>query len=414
MKQKLEEYEITIESANKQLNDIENQHKSDRERWEANEQHFEEAKNNLEEKAEIAEAKLTEYMCANVEESARSKRTAEMAAKLVILNRKNLYLEDRDGKVTEELKTLKQTLENSEANSRARISKLSDENDILNHRINLLRDLQGGLVDRQVLAQVQNNLDSLTTKYRSSIRTYDSIKVDYGNEVSVLKVDNETLRQQNCELHDKLLKGLASDDAQPQSLERRLAECQINELTEKQRANHMTNLYSLVKEQFEKSESRFKELERFNKEILRKNLDFQETIKDLEDRLIHSIDAKLYEDMKTKYAKLDEALQKSVSKKTDLLVRSNDAFVPDSAEVLTLKHQILDLQAESDEKALIARLGTDVVYARIAEHETRKRLESVSEELKEYQDKYESYKTSLEEARTEHQDVMLKYKEKVR
>lgn len=350
-----------------------------------------------------------------------------MAGNLVKLNRKCLFLENRDTKLTEEVKKLKKDLVNSEVVSKSVTTKLRTETEILTHKLNLIQTLQSGLVDKQIMIQVQSDLDSITVKYRSALRSYESLKTDYTDELSVLKLNNENLQQQNRELHNQLLeipREITSEGVEVQTnMARKLAESQINELTEKQRANHMNNLYVLVKEQFEKSENRFQELEKFNKDILCKNLDLQEAVKDLEDKVIDCIDVQAYKDLETKYLKTSEELQRAVVVKSNLEEQlreakselgCSDSVASSNIEVLSLKHQILDLQSESDEKALIAKLGTDVVYARIAENETRKQLESVSEDSKEYQEKYENCKTALEQSQTNHQEATIKFQEKLR
>lgn len=120
--------------------------------------------------------------------------------------------------------------------------------------------------------------------------------------------EKEELKEKLNECLSKLKINDASETTEEntQTLSKKLSECEVNLIGERQRANHINNLYELVKEQLNKSEERFREYETHTKEIMHKNLELQGQLKEAEDKLCGFVDVEVYNASKEEYRKVME------------------------------------------------------------------------------------------------------------
>ena len=137
-------------------------------------------------------------------------------------------------------------------------------------------------------------------------------------------------------------------------------------MNERQKFDHLTGQHQLVQSQLAMLEQRNTELEEKFELVSRANLELQTLERELRDQLITSIpqaeftavsqqlqgleEAEMR--MRTENGQLREMAEVAQNQVQDLELRKDVQLL----EVEALRHQVLDLQALTDEKALIGRL----------------------------------------------------------
>ncbi|KAF5307268.1 hypothetical protein FQR65_LT06984 [Abscondita terminalis] len=401
--QKLEGYKNAFNINDQQLRILYQEHAQEKQMWMDKEVEYLTKIETLDEEIEVLNSKLNEFNNMDEEESKKVERLAEISSTVVKLNRKCVFLENEESRLSSEVKKLKGFLLVAEQSVLEKIAvHKTEKHEMLTNISNLKKSLELS-VSSVTLTNVQNRLEETIIKYRGALNEVQLIKSTYDKDVVLLQETITNLENKNVDLQRKLLEAIANCHAyeatavtnETQNFAKKLAQAELNEITEKQRANHMTNLYGLVKDQLQKSEERFQEHEKVNQETLQKNLLLQQQMKVLEDQIMNYVAIELYSELKDKCALLEIEHKNlsvdNITLKTSLdILQKQLTFANEQSnenlEILRLKHQILDLQSTSDDKALIARLSSDVVYARLAETEAQNKLQDLNNELLQCQD----------------------------
>lgn len=269
-------------------------------------------------------------------------------------------------------------------------------------------------VDGATFQEIEKVYDELNMKYKKLLRDFEHVCSENSLEIKVLTETSNYLREEKQELQEQLKTALSklhggSSEETDDTLAKKLAETEVNEITERQRANHIQNLYELVKEQLQKSEDRFREFETYNKEIMHKNLLLQESLKDVQNKITNGVDISCFKEVQVKYSAVlkenetllteNEKLKGDVKVLNSTLKNYKHWSTSQEYEFLCLKHQIVDLQAATDDKTVIARLSSDVVNARLAESKMEQKVNNLIEELGECKRKSGENEKLLEEER---------------
>lgn len=363
-------------------------------------QSLQDRNNSVEEAAAIAESKLQEYITqSNLtnDETARVKHAAELAANLAVLNRKCLFFEKQESDLRKEINCLKENILITENDLRRKSCDLSTMERVLKSKLAVAENELKSKIDGETFQETQKYFDELNLKYKNLLRDYEYLCSENSLEVKMLTEASDSLREEKHELQMKLetvlmkLHGEGAEEMEG-TLAKKLAETEVNEITERQRANHIQNLYELVKDQLQKSEDRSREFENNNKEIMHKNLLLQESLKDVQNKVANFMDVSSFKEVQMKYTvvlKENEALlAENENLKGDVKVLNSTLetykhwSASQECEFLCLKHEVVDLQAATDDKTVIARLSRDVVNARLAESTMEQKVNNLTEELK--------------------------------
>lgn len=370
---------------------------------------LEEQKKTLEETAAVSEAKLQEYLTqSNLsgDELAKTQHNIQLAASVALMNRKCLYYEKQESIYREELCNFKNDLLTAESNLKDKSAEMSVKITTLQTKLMAAENELKGKVDGLAFQRLQKSSDELKVKYSKLLQDFENICSENSLELKILNETTQSLKKEKQELKEKLSIALTKTCTADDAVAKKLAETEVNEITERQRANHVNNLYELVKEQLQKSEERFKEFEAYNKEIMHRNLILQENFKDMQDRVLTYVDLETFKQVQSKCSALieqngnvtqeNETLKESVKALKAKLETHQMWSASQEYELLSLKHQIVDLQAAGDDKTVIARLSTDVVNARLAENRLEQKINNVSEIVKELEKKCEKNESLLE------------------
>ena len=178
---------------------------------------------------------------------------------------------------------------------------------------------------------------------------------------------------------------------QLESLTKQLATLEMKELNEKQRADHAENKYKLVQAQALQLEKRNGELEIKFADTAKANLELQKTERTLRDQLGTSIP-------KEKFVEANAKVQQVEGKLIDVIVE-NDKLreVADVArnqiemlehkksmentELEALRHEIIDLQSQTDEKSLIGKLHRQIVSFQLKENDNANKIKQLENKL---------------------------------
>ncbi|KAJ8968110.1 hypothetical protein NQ314_002465 [Rhamnusium bicolor] len=373
---------------------------------------------NLGDEYEMSEAKL-KVLAEDEAGQDKFKKIEEVVSENVLMNRKVRFLQMETTRLNLKIENLNNDIRTYQTTYTKNIAELSRANKTMENNLRILKNLNEISVDFEVFKETQKNLDDMTIKYReltSNVKKQNEAK---DTEFKMMEESQKNLEKDKAELKNKLfevlskvaLQSIENVDEKVQKLSQKLAECEVSEITERQRANHTNNLYELVKEQLNKSEERFQEYTKYNEDLLKKNLILQEQLKEAEDNLCNYIDRGLYKQLQTTnndLLKQNETLETLRSKLEEDLKLAKESFNTQQMwnnckeqELLNLRHQIVDLVSSSDEKIIIAQLNSDLLYCRQSENIYKAHLEEAVEELKITKDKSESSNAKYEQEKME-------------
>ncbi|XP_072379937.1 centrosomal protein of 290 kDa isoform X2 [Diabrotica undecimpunctata] len=354
--------------------------------------------NNLKDEHELVLEKLKILISETDEEKVH--KINEVIGSNVTLNRKVVYLENESKKLVDKIELLENDFKMKETLYLKNIQNIRNDKKTLESKVNEAKNLNSTSISFDNYKDMQNLLNKMTAKYRELAANIQRQEEDKSLEYTILLETQKCLESDKEELRAKLVTLMSKHtiveikgtDDKTEKLSQKLAEAEVREITERQRANHINNLYKLVKEQLNKSEEKFKEFSKFNEELLKKNISFQEQLKKLEETTCDSIDRLLYEQAKKENSELvkeNENLSINLNNiKTELEIeKQNKEFEKTwnnskEQELLNLKHQIVDLISVSDEKVIIAQLSGDVLQSRKAVEYYKVSANGLNEELK--------------------------------
>lgn len=385
----------------------------------------------VEDRCELAEAKL-KVLEENATDEDKLKKLEELVSNDVILKRKVTYLENESNKLNANLENLRSDLSNTRTEHLKNIGELSRANKILENNVRILKILNEMSVDYEVYEDVRKTLDSITVKYRELSTEIKKEHEEKCTEIRMLQESQKILEKDKAELKNKLteilsklsLQAVQDVDDKAEKLSQKLAECEINEITERQRANHTNNLYELVKEQLNKSEERIQEYSKYNEDLLKKNMVLQEQLKEAEHNLCNYVDLASYKQLQTTNNELlnqNEKLEVLNSKLTEDLKLAKESFNNQQKwnnckeqELLHLKHQMVDLVSVSDEKMIIAQLNSDLLHCRQSENIYKVRLEEAENELKLIKENLEMKSAKYEQEKLDAEEKQAQLNKKIR
>lgn len=314
----------------------------------------------------------------------------------ITMNRKYLYLEENEKKLSCENSKLKMDMCQAQSAFSKRISECNIERNNLLRQLHILENTLRESVPKSKLDKANKAIYDLTVKQRELLQNINCFKesnsvVLYKKQIELLNSEKDNLFSQLLEWRAKKFTAEHANDSIT-DLTKKLTSCELNYCSERQRADHINSLYELVKEQLKKCEDRCLEYENQNKILLNNNLKIQLSQQEFQDKLITSVSQEEHQSILNKLQTTQDELNKTRNKYIKLQTRhkliENEMKTQEmlrttqNLELMNMKHLLLDLQSTSDEKALIARLSTEVVLARICESDSKNQVEVLTSELK--------------------------------
>ncbi|GAA6084750.1 centrosomal protein of 290 kDa isoform X1 [Tachysurus ichikawai] len=189
---------------------------------------------------------------------------------------------------------------------------------------------------------------------------------------------------------EKAAKALANSEIV--SVSKRITTLEMKVLNERQRAEHAQKMYEHMRSSLKQVEERNFELEAKFAEMAKQNLEAQRIERELRDELADSVSKDVSNADRRRITELEKSgaeLRIEVSKLREISdVAKMQVFALEARqqsrekEVECLRKQVLDYQAQSDEKALIAKLHQHIVALQLSETTAVSRLELYTTRLR--------------------------------
>ncbi|XP_076878218.1 centrosomal protein of 290 kDa isoform X3 [Brachyhypopomus gauderio] len=404
------------------------EYQSEKESWEKERDSFVEKKVKMEEQKELDAVKITEYnhwLETLQQDPAEIRRqVSEAARKITVLrvNEKTLTrryttLMEQEQHLRKEINRLKDDFVQMEVAVTERVGYLQRFKEMAAFKMAKLQKSLDDSVPLSELERANKQYNELTVKYRDLLQK-DNLLVQRTTTMDHLQSENISLREHinsvikeleitKEKLHtleqawenntaggdgcmNKEAKALANGELA--AVSKRITTLEMKELNERQRAEHAQKMYEHLRSSLAQVEERNSELEAKFAQMAKQNLEAQRVERELRDELANGVSKEVSDADRRRIAELERneaQLRVEVSKLREV---SDVAKMQVSAlearqksrekEMESLRRQVLDYQAQSDEKALIAKLHQHIVALQLSETAAVARLEASSGRLR--------------------------------
>uniref|UniRef100_A0A8C6RHT0 Centrosomal protein 290 n=1 Tax=Nannospalax galili TaxID=1026970 RepID=A0A8C6RHT0_NANGA len=435
----LEDYNRKFAVIRHQQSIIYKEYLSEKEVWKTESEIIKEEKRKLEDQIQQDAVKVQEYNnlldALQMDSNEMKKTLSENSRKITVLqvNEKSLIrqyttLVEMERQLRKENGKQKNDLIAMEAGVCEKIGSLQRFKEMAIFKIAALQKVIDNSVSLSELEVANKQYNELTTKYRDILQK-DNMLVQRTNNLEHIECENASLKEQmeflNKELEitkeklhtieqaleqeiklgnesnmDKAKKSVTNSDIV--SISKKITMLEMKELNERQRAEHCQKMYEHLRTSLKQMEERNFELETKFSELTKINLDAQKVEQMLRDELADSVSKAVSDADRQRMLELEKSeveLKVEVSKLreiSDIAKRQveflNSQQQSREKEVESLRMQMLDYQAQSDEKALIAKLHQRIVSLQISEATALGKLESAISKVQ----KMEAYNLRLE------------------
>ncbi|XP_061495596.1 centrosomal protein of 290 kDa isoform X4 [Rhineura floridana] len=428
LEEALEEYKRKVAVIRHQQGLLYKEYQSEQEHWQAAGEKIQEEKRKLEYQREQDDVKIKEYhnlLDALEKNSDDSKRLfADYSRKITVLRvnersmtRQYTTLLEMERHLRKENEKMKAELISMEAAVGEKIGRLQRFKEMATFKITALQKVLDDSVPLNDLEVANKQYNELTAKYRDMLQK-DNMLVQRTTDLEHLERENASLKEQieslNKELEitkeklhtveqaweqtaklggdsatDKATKAITNSEIV--SISKKITMLEMKELNERQRAEHSQRMYEHLRDTLKQVEERNFELETKFAELTKINLEAQKVEQSLRDELSTSVSKAVSEADRCRIMDLEKSeteLKIEVSKLrelSDIARMQVDALEnrqqSREKEVESLRMQILDYQAQSDEKTLIAKLHHHIVALQVSEATTVAKLEATTSKL---------------------------------
>ncbi|XP_066175344.1 centrosomal protein of 290 kDa [Sylvia atricapilla] len=384
------------------------EYQSQKESWQKESENIKEEMKKLEEQKEQDATKIKAYSnlldTLQMDPDETKKVLAENNRKITVLrvNEKSLTrqcttLLEMERHLRKENEKLKGEITHMETAVTGKIGNLQRFKEMACFKIAALQKVLDGSVPLSELEVANKQYNALTAKYREMLqkdnwlvqrttnmehmeRENESLKAQINSLSKELEITKEKLHtvEQAWEQMTKLGDDSAMDKATKAitnseilSISKKITMLEMKELNERQRAEHSQRMYEHLRSTVKQIEERNFELETKFAELTKINLEAQKVEQELRDELSKSVSKAVSDADRRQIMDLEKRemeLKIEVSKLRELSHVAQTQVEALEArqqyrdkEVEYLRMQILDYQAQSDEKAIIAKLHQDII-----------------------------------------------------
>ncbi|XP_059916249.1 centrosomal protein of 290 kDa isoform X3 [Gadus macrocephalus] len=406
------------------------EHLSDKEAWQKERETFAELKNKMEEQRDVDNVRVQEFnsllekLRKDPEELRR--QLAETVRQVTVLrvnektlSRRYTLLSEQEQQLRKDNGKLRVDSGHMQVAVTERMGYLQRYKEMAAYRITALQKALDESIPSSDLDRANKQYTELTVKYRDTLQR-DNHMVQRTSSLEHLEQENASLREQISELvtelesakeklntleqaweHcsivagdvrgvDKVSKALANRETA--SASRRITTLEMKELNERQRAEHAHKMCEHARNSLRHAEERNAELEAKFAELTKLHLEAQRVERELRDQLADSVSRATSDADRARVAELEKAEAELRVEASRLREVSDVAKMQVSVmearqqsrdkETESFRRQVLDLQSQSDEKALLGRLHQQVVSLQLSEAAALGRAEALTARLR--------------------------------
>ncbi|XP_054845400.1 centrosomal protein of 290 kDa [Eublepharis macularius] len=424
----VEEYKRKFTVIHHQQGLLYKEYQSEREHWQTTHEKLKEEKKKLEYQKEQDDVKIKEYF--NLLDTLQKdsvdseQQLAEYSRKITVLRvnerlmtRQYTTLLEMERHLRKQNEKMKTELTSIETTVREKFGHLQRFKEMATFKIAALQKVLDDSVPLNDLEMANKQYNELTAKYRDLLQK-DNLLVQRTTNMDHLEHENVSLKQQIVSLNKELeitkeklhtveqaweqSTKLGEDsptgkatkaitNSEIVSISKKITMLEMKELNERQRAAHSQRMYEQLRSTLKQVEERNFELETKFAELTKINFEAQKVEQSLRDELSTSVSKAVSEADRRRIMELEKSeteLKIEVSKLrelSDIAKMQVDALEnrqqSREKEVESLRMQILDYQAQSDEKALIAKLHQHIVALQVSESTAVAKLEATTSKL---------------------------------
>ncbi|XP_064558101.1 centrosomal protein of 290 kDa isoform X2 [Zonotrichia leucophrys gambelii] len=404
------------------------EYQSQKESWQKESENIKKEMKKLEEQKEEDAMKIKAYSnlldALQMDPDEAKKVLAENNRKITVLrvNEKSLTrqcttLLEMEWHLRKENDKLKGEITDMETAVTGKIGNLQRFKEMASFKIAALQKVLDSSVPLSELEVANKQYNALTAKYREMLEK-DNLLVQRTTNMEHTERENESLKAQISSLNKELeitkeklhtveqaweqMTKLGDDNAMDKatkaitnseilSISKKITMLEMKELNERQRAEHSQRMYEHLRSTVKQIEERNFELETKFAELTKINLEAQKVEQELRDELSKSVSKAVSDADRRQIMDLEKRemeLKIEVSKLRELSDVARTQVEALEArqqyrdkEVEYLRMQILDYQAQSDEKAIIAKLHQDIVALQGSESVAVDQLEKLKLKL---------------------------------
>ncbi|XP_070169848.1 centrosomal protein of 290 kDa isoform X2 [Polyergus mexicanus] len=332
----------------------------------------------------------------------KTREYADAYNEIIIMNRKNASLRQLLNKETGRLYEYQKDIIKKENDFNKALIDANKCNKTLLSEISLLQSNLCNSVSITVHNELKEKYEELNIHYHALLE--NAIIFRDSGEISSLKAEIEMIRQEKYQLMEDLRKTYNCNNDNNETMQQKLKEIEAKELIERQRADQMTRLYEISQTQLAKCEDNIKQLSIVNSENQENLIQIHKKLfKEIVLQEATQMDDNRIQELQNEKMQLvieNESLKKmlQVSKDEARLQYSLNSL--QTLELDSLRHQILDLQAVSEDKATISRLDFELTSKKMSEMELTSQKTRLQNELSCMQQELDSSKKKYEEMRS--------------
>ena len=325
-----------------------------------------------------------------------SRKIAVLKSNEAMITRKYRVVEDQKNCLQEECKQLKADQITLECHATKSIGELQRYKELYCFKVDSLQSAIEESVPMSSLENANRQYNEITAKYRDLLQKQQTQSLHARNvedlelQLQSFKQEKETYRKELTVAKEKLisLESIVSSMGGPQDtrgnfelekLSKQVATLEVKEMNERQKNDHLGDQYKLLQTQMQHLEKRNLELEDKFDLVTRANMDLQKIERELRDQVVTSIPKEDFDSLNAKHAdlverevqmKIEQSKLKEIADISQIQIADFEKRKDNSLiELEALKHQVLDLQTQTDEKALIGRLHQQVLSLQMKETE---------------------------------------------
>ncbi|KAL2711712.1 centrosomal protein of 290 kDa-like isoform X1 [Vespula squamosa] len=319
----------------------------------------------------------------------KTKEYIEVANELLSLKRKIVLLQELLNNETVKIYNYQKNMVEKEGSLKSALTDASKHNKVLECEIIRLQSNLSNSISITEYSDLKEKFEELNIRYRFVLEK-DRIFLDK-REIELLKDELDLTKKEKSQLIDLLKEDISKEDEN--DIGRQLKDYKAKELMERQRADHMTKLHEISQSQLAKCESKVQEITDINCELQEKFIEIHKKLSKIVSS--QSIRENNMDDFESS-TDVEETLKiDNDTLKRKLEIAEEEAKLQytlnslNTLELDNLRHQILDLQAISEDKATISRLNFELASKKSNEMELNARRSQLESEISYLQEERE-------------------------